>query len=196
MFRARTVATILAGGLAVAACGTDSSPTAPESASTPSYRTENSPPGPGAQITPIEGGFFSTFTAPDAPYFVAIGLTQSAAEEFCSGGDPELGTATGHFKEKPNGDIQFMFKSSHKVPLLLFPAGTESICDGSPVAEGTGVYTENSSNFFAGGRGTSGFRIRGEVTDLAGEVLHVLVVVHSQLTSEGFVDIVEKIEVH
>jgi hypothetical protein len=75
--------------------------------------------------------------------------------------------------------------------------GTEDICSGSPVAEGTGLYTDISSNLFGGqGRGTSGFRIRGEVTDLSGERHHVLVVVQSQLGPNGFEDLVVKIKVN
>ena len=67
----------------------------------------------------------------------------------------------------------------------------------SPVAEGTGTMTEVSSNLFGGnGRGTSGFRIRGTVTDLASERHHVLVVVHSYLGPNGFVDRVSKINVN
>ncbi len=116
--------------------------------------------------------------------------------EFCSGGDPELGGLKTHFVEQPHGGAQTLFKSAGKVPLLLFPAGTEDICDGSPVAEGTGTYTDGSANLFRGiGQGTSGFRIRGQVTDQAGTRLHVLVAVHSQLGPGGFVDIVNKIEV-
>ena len=101
------------------------------------------------------------------------------------------------FVEKPNGDVHLLFKSDHRVPLLLFPAGTEDICSGSPVAQGTGTMTEVSSNVFGGsGRGTSGFRIRGTVADLAGKRHHVLVVVHSQLGPNGFVDRVSKINVN
>ena len=44
MFRACTVATIMAAGLAVAACGTDHATTAPETAPARSFRTEHSPP--------------------------------------------------------------------------------------------------------------------------------------------------------
>jgi hypothetical protein len=43
MFRACTVATIMAAGLAVAACDTDHSPTAPETGPAPSFRTDHSP---------------------------------------------------------------------------------------------------------------------------------------------------------
>jgi hypothetical protein len=173
----------MAASLAVAACGTDHAPTAPETGSAPSFRTEHSPPGPGAQVSRGEGGFFSTFTAPGAPYFVAIGLTASGAEETCSGGDPELGGLRSLFVERPNGGAHLLFKSDGKVPLLLYPAGTEDICSGSPVAEGTGTFT-------------AGFRIRGTVTDLAGERHHVLVVVHSQLGPDGLQDRVTKINVN
>jgi hypothetical protein len=197
MFRACTVAAIMAAGLAVAACSTDQSPTAPDTGAAPSFRTEHSPPGPGALVSRGNGGFFSTFRAPGAPYFVAIGLTTQTAEETCRGGEPELGALRSMFVEKPNGDVHLLFKSDHKVPLLLYPAGTEDICDGSPVAEGTGTFTDIASNLFGGpGRGTSGFRIRGTVTDLAGERHHVLVVVHSQLGPNGFVDLVKKISVN
>jgi hypothetical protein len=104
---------------------------------------------------------------------------------------------TDQFVERPNGGVHVRFKSDGKVPLLLYPAGTESICDGTPVAEGTGIYTEISSNLFGGpGRGTVGFRIRGTVTDLAGERHHVLVVVHSQLGPDGLQDLVTKINVN
>ena len=48
MFRAFTVAIIMAAGLAVAACGTDHAPT--ETGWAPSFRTEHSPPGPGAKL--------------------------------------------------------------------------------------------------------------------------------------------------
>ena len=197
MFRMYTVATIMAAGLAVAACGTDHAPTAPETGSAPSFRTEHSPPGPGAQVSRGEGGFFATFKAPGAPYFVAIGLTASAAVETCRGGDPELGALRSLFVERSNGGVHVLFKSDGKVPLLLYPAGTEDICSGSPVARGTGTFTDLSSNLFGGpGRGTSGYRIRGTVTDLAGERHHVLVVVHSQLGPNGFVDRVRKINVN
>jgi hypothetical protein len=101
------------------------------------------------------------------------------------------------FVERPNGGVHVLFKSDGKAPLLLYQAGTEDICSGTPVAEGTGTYTDLSSNLFGGpGRGTSGFRIRGTVTDLAGERHHVLVVVHSQLGPNGFVELVTKINVN
>jgi hypothetical protein len=45
-------------------------------------------------------------------------------------------------------------------------------------------------------RGTSGFRLRGTVTDLAGERHHVLVVVQSQAGPTGFEDRVVKISVN
>jgi hypothetical protein len=76
-------------------------------------------------------------------------------------------------------------------------AGLAVACSGSPVAEGTGIFTDVASNLFGGpGRGTSGLRIRGTVTDLAGERHHVLVVVQSQLGPNGFVDHVRKINVN
>jgi hypothetical protein len=78
MFRACTVATIMAVGLAVAACSTDHGPTASETGSAPFFRTEHSPPGPGAQVSHSDGGFFATFTAPGAPYFAAA-ATRSLA---------------------------------------------------------------------------------------------------------------------
>jgi hypothetical protein len=57
-------------------------------------------------------------------------------------------------------------------------------------------YTEISSNLFRGpGRWTAGFRIRGTVTDLAGERHHVLVV-HSQLGPDALQDLVTKINVN
>jgi hypothetical protein len=197
MFRAPIVVTIMAAGLALAGCGTDNQLTAPETGSAPSFRTDKSPSGPGAQVTHGKGGFFSTFRAPGAPYFVAIGLTAGAAAEFCRGGDPELGASKDLIVEGPNENVHTLFKSDGKVPLLLFPAGTEDICDGSPVAEGTGIYTDVSSNVFGGhGRGTAGFRIRGQVTDLAGEKHHVLVVVHQHLGPDGFEDLVVKIDVN
>jgi len=117
--------------------------------------------------------------------------------DFCSGGDPELGGLKDLFVQAPNGNAHLVFKSDGKVPLLLFPAGTEDICSGSPVAEGTGLYIDISSNLFGGpGRGTAGFRIRGQVTDLAGERHHVIVVVQSQLGPTGFTDLVVKIKVN
>ena len=197
MFRACTVAAIMAAGLAVAACSTDHAPTAPETGSAPSFRTEHSPAGPGALVSRGNGGFFATFSAPGAPYFVAIGLTESAAVETCRGGDPELGALRSLFVERSNDGVHVLFKSDGKVPLLLYPAGTEDICSGSPVARGTGTFTDLSSNLFGGpGRGTSGYRIRGTVTDLAGERHHVLVVVHSQLGPDGLQDRVTKINVN
>jgi hypothetical protein len=196
MFRARTVATIAAAGLVVAACDTGSAPTTPETGSRPSLRTEHNPDGPGAVVFHSNGQFFASFRAPGAPYFVLIGASSSAVREFCSGGDPEFGATKDIFAEGPNG-IHAVFKSDGKVPLLLFPAGTEDLCDGSPVAEGTGLYTDNSANLIGGhGRGTAGFRIRGQVKDQAGERHHVLVVVHSQLGPGGFQDVVVKIDVH
>lgn len=135
---------------------------------------------------------------PGAPYFVAIGLSASDARQFCSGGpEPEFGALRSLFVERPNGGVHFLFKSKGKVPLLLYRAGTEDICDGTPVAAGTGSFSDISSNLFGGpGRGTSGFRIVGTVTDLAGRRHHVLVVVHSFLGPTGFVDRVRKINVH
>jgi len=198
MFRACTVATIMAAGLAVAACSTDHAPTAPETGSVPSFRTEHSPPGPGTRISHGSGGFFSTISSPGAPYFIAIGLTGSGARQICSGGEePEFGADRSLFVERPNGGVHLLFKSDGKVPLLLYPAGTQDICSGSPVAEGTGTFTDIASNLFGGpGRGTSGTRIRGTVTDLAGERHHVLVVLQTFLGPNGFVDRVRKITVN
>lgn len=80
MFRACTVASIVAGGLAIAACGSDSSPVDPESGSGPSFRTENGPPGPGAMVFRSSGGFFTTF--PGTNYLVEIGLGASGVAAF------------------------------------------------------------------------------------------------------------------
>jgi hypothetical protein len=198
MFRASTVATIMATGLAVAACSTDHTPTAPDTGSVPSFRSEHSPPGPGTRVSHGSGGFFSTISSPGAPYFIAIGLSASGAAQLCSGGEePEFGPLRSLFVERPNGGVHLLFKSDGKVPLLLYPAGTEDICSASPVAEGTGTFTDIASNLFGGpGRGTSGTRIRGTVTDLAGERHHVLVVIQTFLGPNGFVDRVRKISVN
>jgi hypothetical protein len=195
MFRLCTVATLVAAGLTIAACGSDSV-TTPDPGSTPSFRTQNSPPGPGAQVSRGSGGFFATVNEPGAPYFVLIGASAAAVADFCRGGDPEFGNLNSMFVEAPNGNVHAVFKTTGKVPLLLYRAGTEDLCDGSPVAEGSGLYTDISSNLFGGhGRGTSGFRIRGQVTDKAGQRHHVLVVVQSHLGRNGFEDVVRKVQV-
>ena len=66
MFRACTVVTIMAAGLAMAACSSDSAPTAPKDPP-PTFRTEKSPAGGGAQVSHAQGQFFATFTAPVRP---------------------------------------------------------------------------------------------------------------------------------
>ncbi len=142
------------------------------------------------------GGFFTTF--PGTEYLVEIGLSASAVVEFCTGNpDFEDGVALTHFVERPHGGVQELFKSGGKVPLLLFPADAPDICSAAPVAEGTGLYTENAANFL-GGRGLPrfGFRIRGHVTDQAGERHHVVVIVQTQLRSNGFLDVVERVNVN
>jgi hypothetical protein len=195
MFRTRAVAHILAAGLATAACGSDSQPTAPDTTPTPSLRTEHNPTGPGAVVFHGHGQFFATVNEPGAPYFIAIGVSPAGAREFCRGGDPDFGASKDLFVEGPNG-IHAVFKSDGKVPLLLYRPGTEDICDGSAIAVGTGLFTDNSSNLFGGhGRGVASGRIRGTVTTLAGQRLHVLVVMHSQLGPNGFEDLVLKIQV-
>jgi hypothetical protein len=194
MIRGRTVATILAGGLAAAACGTDSLPAAPETGSAPSFRTEHSPEGPGAMVFQSSGAFFTT--VPGTDYLVEIGIGASAVESFCSGGDFDDGVALTHFVEQPNGRLHDVFRSDGQVPLLLFPAGIESICEAAPVAEGTGLYTETASgNFGAPGLLQFGFRITGFVTDQAGERHHVVVVVRKQLRGDEFQTVVEKVDV-
>ena len=195
MYRTRTVATIVAAGLAIAACGSDDAPTAPEPGPTPSLRTEHNADGPGAVVFHGRGQFFATVNEPGAPYFIAIGVSAAGAREFCRGGDPDFGASKDLFAEGPNG-IHAVFKSDGKVPLLLYRPGTEDICDGSPVAVGTGIFTDNSSNLIGGhGRGVASSRIRGTVTTPAGKRLHVLVVMHSQLGPNGFEDLVLKIQV-
>jgi len=92
MFRARSIATLMAAALGVAACGTDSSPTAPHDPGL-AFRSEKSPAGGGAQVSHGDGQFFATFKEPGAPYFVAIGVSRSAAAEFCRGGDPDFGAS-------------------------------------------------------------------------------------------------------
>jgi hypothetical protein len=198
MLRSRTVAAIVAGGLVVAACGTDGSTMAPETESGPAFRTqrtENSPSGPGAMVFRSRGGFFTTW--PSENYLVEIGLSARGVAAFCRGGDLEEGMALTQFVERPHGGIQELFKSEGKVPLLLFPADAEDICSAEPVAEGSGIYTENAANFL-GGRGLPrfGFRIRGHVTDEAGDRHHVVVIVQTQLRSDGFHRVVEKVSVN
>jgi hypothetical protein len=197
MLRASTVATFMVAGLAVAACGTDSSSATLEPGTGPSFRSEHSPPGPGAQVSHGRGGFFVTFKQPGAPYFIAVGVTPEEAADFCSGGDPDFAPSRDLFVEGPNGNIHGVFKSDGKVPLSLYPPDTEDICSGTPVAQGSGIYTDNGSNIFGGnGRGNTGFRIRGQVTDLAGDRHHVLVVVRQHLGPNGFEDLVVKVSVN
>ncbi|MDF1501402.1 hypothetical protein [Roseisolibacter sp. H3M3-2] len=184
----------LVGAVLLAACASDL-PTALAPGAAPSRRTEHAPAGPGAQISRGGGQFVVSVRVPDAPYFVVIGASASAARDFCSGGDPEFGPSRDLFAEGPNG-IHAVFRSDGKVPLLLYPAGTEDLCSGTPVAEGTGLYTEVSSNIVGGhGRGTDGFRVRGQVTEAGGAVRHVLVVVQRQLRPDGLATLVAKVEV-
>jgi hypothetical protein len=194
MFRASTVATILAGGLAMAACGTDSSPAAPETGPAPSLRTEHSPEGPGARVFQSSGAFFTT--VPGTNYLVEIGIGAGTVASFCSGGDSDEGVALTQFLEQPNGRLHSLFRSDGQVPLLLFPAGIESICEAAPVAEGTGLYLETANgNFGAPGLLQFGFRITGFVTDQAGERHHVVVVVRKQFRGDEFQTVVEKVDV-
>ncbi len=194
MLRAPTLATIVAAGLA-AACGTDSSPVAPDSGSAPSLRTENSPPGPGAIVFRGSGQFFATWRGDG--FLVEIGASARNVAQFCTSPDFESGELLEHFVERPNGGESSWFKSGGKVPLLLFPDSAEDICSAAPVAQGTGLYTDNGSNFLGGkGRANGSFRIRGQVTDRSGKLHHVLVVVHSQIRQDGFHFIVDKVKVN
>lgn len=196
MFRASTMATIVACGLTAAACGTDSSPTAPESASARSLRTQNSPPGPGAMVFHSKGGFFSTWRGDG--FLVEIGATARGVRQFCSGAeDFEDGESLDHFVERPNGGESSVFKSDGKVGLLLFPESAEDICSAAPVAQGTGLWTDQASNFLGGpGRANGSFRFRGQVFDRSGQRHHVLVVVHAQVRRDGFHFIVDKVKVN
>jgi len=192
MFRACTLATIVAAALAAAACGTDRAPTGPEAR--PSFRSQKHPSGPGAQVFHDHGQFFATFRQPGSP-FILIGASASAVRVFCRGGDPDFAPFKELFVEGPNG-IHSTFKSDGKVPLLVYRPGTEDLCDGSPIAQGTGLYTDNTSNLVGGhGRGNASSRVRGQVTNLAGERQHVLVSFHEQLGPTGFEDVVVKISV-
>jgi hypothetical protein len=196
MFRPHVVAAIVACGLTAAACGTESSPVAPESGSAPSLRTANSPPGPGAMVFRGPAGFFSTWRGDG--FLVEIGASARGIVQFCRGDDEfEDGTALEHFVERPNGGESSLFKSDGKVALLLFPGSAEDICSAPPVAQGTGLYTDQGSNFLGGpGRANGGFRMRGQVTDRSGQRHHVLVVVHSQIRRDGFHFIVDKVQVN
>src|SRR5262245_5529089 len=196
MFRASTLATIVACGLTAAACGTDSSPTAPESGPAPSLRTENNKPGPGAMVFRGPAGFFSTWRGDG--FLVEIGASAKGIAQFCSGSqDFEEGVALDHFVERPNGGMSGVFKSDGKVALLLFPESAEDICSAPPVAQGTGLYTDNGSNFIGGpGRANSTTRFRGQVTDANGQRHHVLVVIHAQIRRDGFHFIVDKVKVN
>jgi len=193
MFRASMLATIAATGLA--ACGTDSSPVAPDSGPAPSLRTENSPPGPGAMVFRGGGQFFATWRGDG--FLVEIGASARNVAQFCTSPDFESGELLDHFVERPNGGESSWFKSGGKVPMLLFPDSAEDICSAAPVAQGTGLYTDNGSNFLGGkGRANGSFRIRGQVTDQSGKRQHVLVVVHSQIRQDGFHFIVDKVKVN
>jgi hypothetical protein len=195
MFRAPTIAIIAAIGLTVAACGTDSSPVAPETGSAPSLRTDRSPLGPGAMVFRGSGQFFSTWRGDG--FLVEIGASARNVAQFCSGPDFESGVLLDHFVERPNGGESALFRSGGKVALLLFPGSAEDICSAAPVAQGTGLYTENGSNFLGGnGQPNGGFRFRGQVTDRSGQRHHVLVIVRSHLRSDGFHFIVDKVKVN
>ena len=196
MFRPYVVATIAACGLTAAGCGTDSSPVAPESGSAPSLRTQNNQPGPGAMVFRGNGGFFSTWRGDG--FLVEIGATARGVVQFCRGDeDFEAGVSIDHFVERPNGGESSLFKSDGKVGLLLFPESAEDICSAAPVAQGTGLWTDQGSNFLGGpGRANGGFRFRGQVIDRSGQRHHVLVVVHSQIRRDGFHFIVDKVKVN
>ena len=195
MFSARALATIAAGGLAIAACDSSSSPVAPETPSAPSLRTDHNQPGPGAMVFRGSGQFFATWRGDG--FLVEIGASARNVEQFCTGSDFDSGELLDHFVERPNGGESAWFKSGGKVPLLLFPDSAEDICSTAPVAEGSGLYTDNGSNFLGGkGRANGSFRIRGQVTDGSGQRHHVLVVVHSQILRDGFHFIVDKVKVN
>jgi len=178
-FNAFTIA--LAGGLA-AACGTDTSPTDPEGAPSPSFRTGNNAAGPGALVIRSGTAFFVTFTAPGSANLVAAGLSEGQLADFCSSGESPLGEAIEQIVIRPDGSVHDLFKARN-VPLLLFPADAESICTVAPLAVGRGNYTRTDNDLFVtGGRTNSfGFRIRGQVTDASGDKHHVLVVFKGQL---------------
>jgi len=191
----RSIAAIVFGGLVVAACA-DNSPVAPESVSAPSLRTQNSPPGPGAMVFRGTGGFFSTWRGDG--FLVEIGATARGVAQFCSGADDfESGQSLDHFVERPNGGESAVFKSDGKVGLLLFPESAEDICSAAPMAQGTGLWIDQGSNFLGGpGRANGGFRFRGQVTDRTGRRHHVLVVVRTQIRRDGFHFIVDKVKVN
>jgi hypothetical protein len=185
---------IVAAALVVA-CGTESSAVGPDSGSTPSLRTANSPPGPGAMVFRGSGQFFATWRGDG--FLVEIGASARNVAQFCTGPDFESGESLDHFVQRPNGGESSWFKSGGKVPLLLFPDSAEDICSAAPVAEGTGLYTDNGSNFLGGkGRANGSFRIRGQVTDRSGQRHHVLVVVHLQIRQDGLHFIVDKVKVN
>src|SRR6185295_17626688 len=100
-----------------------------------------------------------------------IGAGARGIVPFCSGAeDFEEGVSLDHFVERPNGGESSLFKSDGKVGLLLFPASAEDICSAPPVAQGTGIWTDQASNFLGGpGRANGSFRFRGQVTDRSGQ---------------------------
>ena len=151
MFRPYVVATIAACGLTAAGCGTDSSPVAPSPARRPLSVPRTTSPARGrwsfggraGSSVPGAGTVSSWRSAPPhaASFNSAVGTRTS-----------KHGVSIDHFVERPNGGESSLFKSDGKVGLLLFPESAEDICSAAPVAQGTGLWTDQGSNFLGGPR--------------------------------------------
>jgi hypothetical protein len=169
----------LAGALALG-CADQPTPSAPSDGSRPSFRTEQSPEGPGAfvVITPEAfGGISEDLDGP--PLTATFGATFDELVEFCETGEQPPLTLRRLFLFRPDGSIMSTIGGA-QLPLLVWqlplPAGEEGgVCSEAFLAgshlEGTGHFIQHDNDVTTTGNraNAAGFQISGQVSSEAGE---------------------------
>jgi hypothetical protein len=183
-------------------CGERSVPSEP-GPTPPSFRTTNSPDGPGAfvlRFRDVPVAFANSDLEEGVSYLLGSTLeelAQACAEGFINPPPTSPGSfLVEHFR--PDDSQRFLLRVQ-EAPLLVWDDPTADICDEAsgtlldlPFAIGTGQLTvRDNDRFFSGNRANSfGFRVHGTVTDVTdGQRYHLTNTLHVTALKDGDVKV-------
>jgi|SRR6185437_8629836 len=167
-------AAVLASALMVG-CSEQPVPSEPGDASWPSFRTTNSPDGPGAVVFRSEGGGIGfADIIPNTEFSYSIGMTLEELAEACAQPEfppPPPGPTFEQVVLRPGESIKRLFRAIG-APLLAWNLGVSpgEFCSVLPFAVGTAqfILTDNDLLFSGERANAVGFRIHGTATALEG----------------------------
>lgn len=177
-FRSLTVTTVFTCSALGLACSNDPTSSRPPANPVPTFRTTESPEGPGAFVIRFEDIIAFAFVPDDASITVLTGLTVEQVDAMCSGGEVTFEPASVQVVSGPNGDR--VVEKARDFTVLVFE-GFFTFCDVPPFAVGEGNYTETGGASFPYGTAYAQHTLQARVVEPNGEPHHLLIKQYLQL---------------